>query len=40
MAIGAFGTDPASKFATEPQSLEIWRKAYRGIVHFPRCGTL
>jgi hypothetical protein len=30
MAIGAFGIDPASKFATELQSLEIWRKPYRG----------
>ncbi len=30
MAIGAFGIDPASKFATELQSLKIWRKAYRG----------
>jgi hypothetical protein len=30
MAIGGFGIDPASKFATELQSLEIWRKPYRG----------
>jgi len=30
MAIGGFGIDLASKFATKLQSLEIWRKPYRG----------
>jgi hypothetical protein len=39
MGIGAFGIDPASKFATELQSLEIWRKAHRGDGAPPTVGN-
>jgi hypothetical protein len=35
MAIGGFGIDPASKFATKLQSLEIWRKALPGAGSYP-----